>query len=214
MGFRKNSFDFFDKISIHTVIENKVIIYDTEQKFTTYTDYKNRHFQDAEFIDVDYNNLVENDGSQLFFDNQKSIALSKFGYSKLAYTHMKQSIDSWFLLCNNDDHCYRTYTTARNINLYYEYKLVIYEIFENSIKDKSVASLGSGHWERDSWEREQEKGSWESYCYGNNVVSLQVNTAGIMAMNRMDRIVLDPVRTYACTRTARTDVRVTVPLSL
>ena len=28
-------------------------------------------------------------------------------------------------------------------------------------------------------------------------------------MNRMDRIVLDPVRTYACTRTARTGVRVT-----
>ena len=28
-------------------------------------------------------------------------------------------------------------------------------------------------------------------------------------MNWMDRIVLDPVRTYACTRTARTGVRVT-----
>ena len=28
-------------------------------------------------------------------------------------------------------------------------------------------------------------------------------------MNRVDRIVLDPVRTYACTRTARTGVRVT-----
>ena len=49
---------------------------------------------------------------------------------------------------------------------------------------------------------------------GNNVVSLQINTAGIMAMNRVDRIVLDPIRTYACTRTARTGVRVTVPLSL
>ena len=77
-----------------------------------------------------------------------------------------------------------------------------------------MASLGSGPWERDSWEREQGKGSWESYCYGNNVVSLQVNTAGIMAMNWVDRIVLDPIRTYACTRTARTGVRVTVPLSL
>jgi hypothetical protein len=42
------------------------------------------------------------------------------------------------------------------------------------------------------------------------VVSLQINTAGIMAMNRVDRIVLDPIRTYACTRTARTGVRVTV----
>ena len=31
-----------------------------------------------------------------------------------------------------------------------------------------------------------------------------------MAMNRMDRIVLDPIRTYACTRTARPGVRVTV----
>ena len=72
-----------------------------------------------------------------------------------------------------------------------------------------VASLGSRHWERDGWEQEQGKGCWKSYCYGNNVVSLQVNTAGIMAMNRMDRIVLDPVRTYACTRTARTGVRVT-----
>ena len=29
------------------------------------------------------------------------------------------------------------------------------------------------------------------------------------AMNRMDRIVLDPNRTYTCTRTARTGVRVT-----
>ena len=29
-------------------------------------------------------------------------------------------------------------------------------------------------------------------------------------MNRVDRIVLDPNRTYACTRTARTSVRVTV----
>ena len=29
-------------------------------------------------------------------------------------------------------------------------------------------------------------------------------------MNRVDRIVLDPNRTYACTRTARTGVRVTV----
>ena len=33
-------------------------------------------------------------------------------------------------------------------------------------------------------------------------------------MNRVDRIVLDPIRTYACTRTARTGVRVTVPLSI
>ena len=32
-------------------------------------------------------------------------------------------------------------------------------------------------------------------------------------MNRMDRIVLDPIRTYACNRTARTGVRVT-PLKL
>ena len=77
-----------------------------------------------------------------------------------------------------------------------------------------MALPGSGHWERVSWERvswerEQGKGSWESYCYGNNVVSLQINTAGIMAMNRVDRIVLDPIRTYACTRTARTGVRVT-----
>ena len=31
-----------------------------------------------------------------------------------------------------------------------------------------------------------------------------------MAMNRVDRIVLDPNRTYACTRTARTGVRVTL----
>ena len=77
----------------------------------------------------------------------------------------------------------------------------------------NLASLESRHWERDSWEREQGKGSWESYCYGNNVVSLQVNTAGIMAMNRVDRIVLDPIRTYACTCTARTGVRVTVPLT-
>ena len=45
------------------------------------------------------------------------------------------------------------------------------------------------------------------------MVSLQVNTAGIMAMNRMDRIVLDPVRTYACTRRARTGVRVTMELT-
>ena len=78
----------------------------------------------------------------------------------------------------------------------------------------AVALPGSGHWERVCWERERGKRSWESYCYGNNVVSLQINTAGIMAMNQMDRIVLDPVRTYACTRTARTGVRVTVPLSL
>ena len=42
----------------------------------------------------------------------------------------------------------------------------------------------------------------------NNVVSLQINTADIMAMNRVDRIVLDPIRTYACTRTC-TGVRVT-----
>ena len=46
----------------------------------------------------------------------------------------------------------------------------------------------------------------------NNVVSLQINTADIMAMNRVDRIVLDPIRTYVCTRTARTSVR--MPLSL
>ena len=46
------------------------------------------------------------------------------------------------------------------------------------------------------------------------MVSLQVNTVGIMAMNRMDRIVLDPVRTYACTRTARTGVRVTPAANL
>ena len=47
-----------------------------------------------------------------------------------------------------------------------------------------------------------------------NVVSLQINTADNMAMRRMERIVLDPVRTYACTRTARIGVRVTVPFSL
>ena len=44
----------------------------------------------------------------------------------------------------------------------------------------------------------------------NNVVSLQVNTTDIMAMNRVDRIVLDLIRTYACVRTARTGVRVTL----
>ena len=59
---------------------------------------------------------------------------------------------------------------------------------------------------------EQGKGCWGSYYYGNNVVSLQINTAGIMAMNRVDRDVLDPIRTYACTRTARTGVRVTESL--
>ena len=73
-----------------------------------------------------------------------------------------------------------------------------------------MALLGSGHWEQDGWELGQEKVGCGSYCYGNNVVSLQINTAGIMAMNRVDRIVLDPIRTYACTRTARTGVRVTV----
>ena len=72
-----------------------------------------------------------------------------------------------------------------------------------------VALLGSGHWEQDGWERGQGKVGYGSYCY-----SLQINTAGIMAMNRVDRIVLDPIRTYACTRTARTGVWVTVPLSL
>jgi hypothetical protein len=137
-GSKIISFDFYDKITNDTLIDNKVIIYGTEHKFSTYIDYKNRHFQDAEFIDVDYNNLVENDGSQLYFDNQKSIALCKFGYSKLAYTHMKESIDSWFLLCTNDDQSYRAYTTARNINLYFEYKSVIFEIFEHSMQDKSI----------------------------------------------------------------------------
>ena len=44
-----------------------------------------------------------------------------------------------------------------------------------------------------------------------NVVSLQINTAAIMAMNRMERIVLVPIRTYTCTRTARMGVRVTTP---
>ena len=48
----------------------------------------------------------------------------------------------------------------------------------------------------------------------NNVVSLQINTADIMVMNRVDQIVLDPIRTYACTRTARTGVRVTLPVLL
>ena len=57
--------------------------------------------------------------------------------------------------------------------------------------DDLVASLGSRHWERDGWEpRARESRGW-SYCYGNNVVSLQINTAGIMAMNRVDRIVLE-----------------------
>jgi hypothetical protein len=44
-----------------------------------------------------------------------------------------------------------------------------------------------------------------------NVISLQIIIAGIHVMKRMGRIVRDPHRTYACTRTA---VRVTVaPLS-
>ena len=60
------------------------------------------------------------------------------------------------------------------------------------------------------------KGKWvgRASAMDSNVVSLQINTAGIIAMNRVDRIVLDPIRTRACTRTARTGVRVTVPLSL
>ena len=33
-----------------------------------------------------------------------------------------------------------------------------------------------------------------------------------MTINRVDRIVLDPDRTYACTRTARTGDRVTMPI--
>ena len=44
----------------------------------------------------------------------------------------------------------------------------------------------------------------------NNVVSLQINTAAIMAANRMER----PIRTYTCTRTASTGVRTTMLLSL
>ena len=75
-----------------------------------------------------------------------------------------------------------------------------------------MALLGSRHWEQDGWELGQGKVGYGSYCYGNNVISLQINTAGIMAMNRVDRIVLDPIRTYACTRTARTGVWVTVGL--
>ena len=54
----------------------------------------------------------------------------------------------------------------------------------------------------------------EAVAMNNNVVSLQISTADIMAINRVDRIVLNPIRTYACTRTARTGVQVTVPLSL
>ena len=72
-----------------------------------------------------------------------------------------------------------------------------------------MALLGSRHWEQDSWERGQGKVGCGSYCYDSNVVSLQINTADIMVMNRVDQIVLDPIRTYACTRTARTGVRVT-----
>ena len=34
-----------------------------------------------------------------------------------------------------------------------------------------------------------------------NVISLQISTADIMRRNRVDRIVLDPNRTHACTRT-------------
>ena len=72
-----------------------------------------------------------------------------------------------------------------------------------------MATLGSRNGGLDGWERGQGKVGCGSYCYGNNVVSLQINTAGIMATNRVDRIVLDPIRTYACTRTARTGVQVT-----
>ncbi len=43
-----------------------------------------------------------------------------------------------------------------------------------------MALPGSGHWEQDSWERERGKVGYGSYCYGNNVVSLQINTASIM----------------------------------
>ena len=64
-----------------------------------------------------------------------------------------------------------------------------------------VALLGSGHWEQDGWELGQGKVGYGSYCYGNNVVSLQINTAGIMAMNRVDRIEdvrLYPYSPYGC----------------
>ena len=69
-------------------------------------------------------------------------------------------------------------------------------------------------WNGGLLERGRRKGGDGAGAMDSNVVSLQINTAGIMAMNRVDRIVLDPIRTYACTRTARTGVRVTVPLSI
>lgn len=48
-------------------------------------------------------------------------------------------------------------------------------------------------------------GRW--WLKDSDVFSLQINIAGMMSMKRVDRVVLEPVRTYACTRT----VRVTVP---
>ena len=76
--------------------------------------------------------------------------------------------------------------------------------------DYVVASLGLGAMGlRGRGQRERGAGA---SAMNNNVVSLQINTADIMTTNRMERIVLDPIRTYACTRTARAGVRVTVPL--
>ena len=69
-------------------------------------------------------------------------------------------------------------------------------------------------WNGGLLERGRRKGGDGAGAMDSKVVRLQINTAGIMAMNRVDRIVLDPIRTYACTRTARTGVRVTVPLSI
>ena len=65
-------------------------------------------------------------------------------------------------------------------------------------------------WNEGLLERGRRKEGDGAGAMDSKVVSLQINTAGIMAMNRVDRIVLDPIRTYACTRTARTGVRVTM----
>ena len=115
----------------------------------SYADYRNTNFQEASYINVEFTEELVNDGSQHYKDTIKSILLSSLGYSHKSYEIYKGLTDEYFKLCDNDDATVRDYRKAKQINLYFEYKNVIYYLFHHSINDakldyiKTVSKLKS-----------------------------------------------------------------------
>jgi hypothetical protein len=136
-GSRDITYQFYDTL-VREEMECVPQEFDIDLKCQAYADYRNNNFKDALFIDVDYTEEVANDGSQYSKNMWKSKLLISLGYSHNSYNFCKKRTDNYFEINNNDDVNVNNYRKSKQVNLYLEYKSIIYELFNHSIREKGI----------------------------------------------------------------------------